>query len=147
MTDNFTPAEWAYLGRRLPSDGKTKPWHAWQDETGRELHYTDGAAVIGGIYEVEVLREEESVRARIKGAKYLGRKVDADEVARNEALDAGTRQELARQAAERKHARSSELDEALAPVLRIARSCRTRHEATMLASVVSSKITEAWWTR
>lgn len=62
-TEPTTTETWLYAGQRL--DGKDKPFEAWHD--GHKIvHFTKliGLAMAGSAYNVEVVRDGDSVRVR-----------------------------------------------------------------------------------
>jgi len=141
---------WAYAGQRWSG---RKQVSVWVDEngTGSELYY-DGknskAVSVGGLYVVKVARPEGRVSAVFSSKRFTGdRHGDDAQVAIWEALDAETRRQAARQAAERKHARNPKIDGYLAGLELLVKQCRTRQEAVALRSLVSERLDEAWWKR
>lgn len=142
-----TMERWHYAGRRQPAKG-AKALHAWLDSQDKVLHYGVGAGVIGGAYDVEVWREDDSVRAGVARATYAGEKHDdQDLVARWELADLTTRQVLAAGAAERRHAKDTSLERNLAGVRRLAAQCRTQDELAALQELVRRETSRAWWSR
>lgn len=138
--------EIVYTGRRLNAEGKAL--HAWLlDERG--LYYTKlKGKSVGGIYTVDADVNDGTVSVYPGSLKYTGQKItDTDRIATWQAADQAARDSVAEAAAERRHAKSAELDAALEPLLRIARSTRTAAGLRALVQVVSNKITEAWWKR
>jgi hypothetical protein len=138
-----TPAEteevWTYGGLRAGARGTRV--HAWIDETGEELWFpkTGARASVGARYKVSV-RRRDGTTSLVGVPGYTGR--SADEQLRRrlwaEHTTAATRLELIR--AERSDARASALDEALAPLLELARGLRTNAERDALAVYVLRKL-------
>jgi hypothetical protein len=139
-----------YAGRRVGSTGKAV--FAWRFGD-RELRYDKlKGTAIGGTYtveaEIEPAVELPGVTVYPATLRYCGDQVDdVDQVALWQAADQDARIDLARAAGERRHAKSTELDAALAPLLELVRKARTRGEVYALEKVVEARIEQAWWKR
>lgn len=135
-----------YAGRRLGKNSKVI--HEWI-HGDRELYFAKlvGSA-IGGLYSVDADLDGDGVSVFQDTLRYTGEKIDdVEQVAVWQAADQSARTSAAERAAERRHSKSTELDEALAPVLRLIQRARTRSEAQAIARVVGDKLDEAWWKR
>ena len=130
---------WTYGGVRV--SGRGQRVHAWIDQAGEELWFpkTGTHAAVGSQYKVTV-KPADGVTSIIGIPKYAGRAV-ADQLRRQlwaQHSAATTRLELIR--AERNDAKRNALDEAIAPLLQIARTLRTTAERDALAVYVIRKI-------
>jgi len=130
---------WTYGGVRV--SGRGRRVYAWIDQAGEELWFpkTGTHAAVGSQYKVTVKRDD-GVTSIIGTPQYAGRASD-DDLRRQlwaQHSAATTSLELAR--AERSDARRNALDEAIAPLLRIARTLRTTAERDALAVYVLRKI-------
>lgn len=147
-TTEPTPTEhtFVYIGRRL--NEKSKVIHAWLLGE-REVYYDKVAGqVVGGIYAMNAVVDDTNLSVYRSTMRYTGQKVDdVDQVAAWQLADQHARTTAAEAAAERRHAKSTELDAALAPLVAVVRKVRTVAEARALAKVVADKILEAWWNR
>jgi hypothetical protein len=128
-----------YGGVRV--SGRGQRVYAWIDQAGEELWFakTGTHAAVGSQYKVTVKRDD-GVTSIIGTPQYAGRACD-DDLRRQlwaQHSAATTRLELAR--AERNDARRNALDEAIAPLLEIARTLRTTAECDALAVYVLRKI-------
>lgn len=139
-----------YCGRRLSSSNKLIFEF---DYEGRALLFTKSRhGTIGGKYTVdaEVAGEGDEARVRIypDSLCYAGEKIDdVDQIAVWEAADRDSWNTSRLLATERKHAKSSELDAALEPAIRIIQKASTRAEAQAVIRVVTEKLDRAWWER
>lgn len=142
-----TPITLVYAGRRL--DTKGKAIHEWRLDDDRLLYYAKLAgSAIGGTYSVDGSIDGATVSVNPHTLRYSGTKdADPDQIALWQAEDQHTRAVVAEAAAERRHAKSTELDDALAPLLAIVQRARTQAEARALIKVVSDKLTQAYWRR
>lgn len=136
------PELWTYGGVRAGKDGKRV--YAWIDPGGDELWFGRvRAAAIGSQYMVSVTRRENTVT--VHGTpEYVG--PDSDPGTRRAlwAADAAAQARLAALRAERSDARRNALDEAIAPLLDIARPLRTGADRDALAAYVIRKLHQAW---
>lgn len=82
MTDERGTTEvWTYTGRRVLADGKVG--HVYLDPSGAEVAYSKvSATVIGGHYEVRVVREGDGVSVLGAKARYVGMPDEVDAVQR-----------------------------------------------------------------
>jgi hypothetical protein len=137
-----TPERWIYGGVHV--SGKGKRVHAWIDPGGHEHVYADtGSYVIGGIYDVEVDRENANLTRT--APKYTGERI-ADDDRRRElyAADQFARAQLARLAMERGDAKRDELAGLLDPLREFAATLRTSAERDAFAAMVLRTINTAW---
>ncbi len=138
--------DFVYAGRRLAGNGKTlHEWHLGD----HELYFAKlPGQAIGGVYTVKAEISGDNVQIYTGTQRYSGQKIsDVTQIAAWQAADQHARTAAAEAAAERRHAKSTELDTALADVLEIARRARTRADVTALTRVVSDKLLDAWRTR
>lgn len=147
MADERVTRRLVYGGQRLTGTKSAHGWYEVDDFDGNGYLWDKLKGVsIGGIYTVESPAEDPVGSVFTGTLQYTREKIDdLDTIARWQAVDADVKATLGRQAAERKHGKSTELDEALEPLLRMAREARTRHEARALATLASERITEAYW--
>lgn len=135
-----------YCGRRL---GKADKLVYEFEYAGRSLWYSKGIThgVVGGRYTVDAeVTDDGGVTIYPTTLTYTGEKIDdVDQVAVWEAVDRDTYATHRLKAAERKHARSSELDIALEPLTRLIAKASTRAEAQAIMRVVTAKLDDAWW--
>jgi hypothetical protein len=150
MTDK-TRERIIYRGRRV--DGKGKAAYAWLvPGTSQPMQFGKlKASAVGGIYSVlaEPRNEAGEIVTVYPGSLQYEQEIhdDAEQVAAWQVEDRLAVDELARAAAQRRQARNPELEEALEPLLRIARRLTSRNDAYAFARLVTERITEAWWTR
>ena len=142
-----TAETWTYGGVRADKDGKK--WHAWIDPAGEEHWFarTGGRMAVGSHYTLQVTRSGDGA-ITIHGTPEYARSQAAQET--RAALQAAhtvaqTRLEALR--AERDAARSSALDEAIAPLFELAAPLRTGAQRDALAAYVIRKLHNAWATR
>lgn len=146
MSDERVTVRLTYAGRRMPPKRTdSKPIHLWVAEDGAERVYGFGGAAVGGVYTFECPASEPT--SVYKGTQtWTGEQCDdSDQVAAWQLEDASTMQALGRRAAEKRLAKSNELDEALEPLLRIVRRLRTRHDVYAVSAYVSERIVETFW--
>ncbi len=140
-----------YRGRRV--DGKGSVGYAWLvPDSGQPMQFGKlKASGVGGIYSVlaEPRNDVGEIVTVYPGSLRYEQAVwdNADEVAAWQVEDRLAVDEQARAAAQRRQARNPELEDALAPLLRIARQLNNRNDAYAFARLVTERITEAWWTR
>lgn len=134
-----------YCGRRL---GKADKLIYEFEYAGRSLVFAKMThGVVGGRYTVDAdVADDGGVSIYPATLTYTGEKIDdVDQVAVWEAVDRDTYATHRLKAAERKHARSSELDIALEPLARLIAKAGTRAEAQAIMRVVTAKLDDAWW--
>lgn len=138
---------WTYLGRRFDA-GQRKMYYAWMQPDGKEGHFSKTKGlVIGGIYSVLVNRKDDdsvSVYAN-PGPQFTNQTVDDERRALMEAQDREAYNEQQRTAAEKRHAASSPLSEALAPLVELAGKTRSYQDLRALQAVVHEKIADAYF--
>lgn len=135
-----------YAGRR--DDGKSLA-HLWVDDDDRLRSFAKvNATVVGGIYTVEgEIKDDGGMTIQTSTLTWTGDKVDETTAAIWQADDEAARLAKSRRDAERRAGKSTELDQALEPLLQLVRACRTRGDLYALHTVVGERITEAWWKR
>lgn len=137
---------WTYGGIRVDKNGRK--WHAWLDESGTERWFgrTGGQMAVGSHYTVTVSRPAGTITVHGTPA-YAGTRADDDtrRALWTEHTLAQTRLETLR--AERNAARSNALDEAIAPLLKLAAPLRTSAERDALAAYVIRRLHSTWGTR
>jgi hypothetical protein len=138
-----TTERWVYLGQRLARDGRLV--HCWRDPSGSEGLWPKLAGrVVGGAYQVRVLRGE-SGGARAYPPESLNElDLDGDEVLILQARDQADRLEKRKNDAEKRMAKPGELDHALRELEAIAANCRSFPEIDALQAVVRARINTAW---
>lgn len=144
MTEQITLT---YKGRRLGQSNKIL--YVYEHE-GRQLIYSKVShGVVGGRYAVDAdLGEEGAVDIYPSTMRYTGEKIDdLEQVAAWEAADRDAWNTSRQLAVERKHAKSSELDVALEPIVGVIQKASTRAEAHAIIRVISEKLDRAWWER
>jgi hypothetical protein len=138
---------WVYAGVRMNGDGKKR--HAWIDPAAHEQWFTKGSArwVIGAVYEVSVTRNGD--RRTQHGDPVLAEAADHDDprVADYEAADRIAKTHLAARQRERDAAKTSALDEAIAPLERIAARFGSGADLDALAAYVTRRICAAYFNR
>jgi len=98
--------------------------------------------VTGGLYAVKVTQAG-GTTTRTRPA-YTGRRSDAVDLAALAALESAAEQEIARRRSERSDAAIDELDEAIAPLLAIARKMPTRAARRALIADVLQRMSDTW---
>jgi hypothetical protein len=137
--------EWTCMGVRVNAKGKRVVF--WLTPDGTELAYLEKISyVTGGIYEVEVTRTEGHV-LRDK-PRYTRRWLDRDDprVQKWHLSEMTAEQQLAREARERKDKAAGfvALDQAMEPLLQIARSYRTNAQRDALIADVIRRLSTPW---
>lgn len=117
-----TTARFVYVGKRQHSRGLAHAWLREDDLDGDEMLYTKlKASVVGGVYEVEIVEQDDdhtTVRAGTLG--WQGEKVDdGDLVANWELRSRAAQQAHDVEKAEKRAASDSELARAMDPLRRI----------------------------
>lgn len=134
-----------YQGRRLGQGAKLL--HTF-DHDGTPASFAKAPhGVIGGKYTIkaDLGAEDEPISIYPSTLHYDGSKIDdTDLVAVWEAADRAAWDTSRRLAMERKHKRSSELDQALAPLLRVIDRATTYQETEAIINVVTRKLNGAW---
>lgn len=152
MTDTTDPTEiqeWVYAGRRLNSKGK--PVDAWVTEAGKgkQVHFGAGTKlsthIIGALYRAKV--EVEGDTMTLYGVPTFVEGMHAPEADRREwtALDSVTNTKLAAERRERNAAKVEALDEALKPLVEIAKTLRSRADQDAFLATVIRRLTTAAW--
>jgi hypothetical protein len=144
VTENEPAAEvWTYPGIRVGARGTRV--HAWLDARGEELWFakTGARAAVGSLYTVQVTRNGDATS--IQGTPtYTGRAVGDQTRQRlwTEHTTATARLQMIR--SERAASRRNALDEAIAPLLELARPLRTAADRDALAAYVIRKLHNTW---
>ena len=135
--EEFTVERWINAGRRFwPDSGKLVD--AWRDPSGKELHYDKLNGSPGGEYDIKVSRGEGT---RVSGTPVFRQMhTDRDQVMAWQVQDRKAQDELARHRLEKNAKRMSELDEAMEPILAIARRLRSTSDRAALANYIAAKI-------
>jgi hypothetical protein len=138
---------WTWAGLRLNGD---KPSICWIDPDGHELYFSNrklAGSAIGGTYRAEIIRKPDGgislfgAPVFVRAAEYGS---DDTDRLRWTAADKLTRTAQARKRAEANAAKRSALDDALAPVVKIAAGLRTNADRDALAAYVLREINSAW---
>jgi len=148
MADAERQAErWVYAGVRMDNGGRK--YYVWIDPTGEERWFSKGAAhhVIGAIYQVEVTYSDG--RCTRHGDPAFAEAADHDDprVAEYEAADRIARTHLASRQRERNAAKTSALDEAIAPLERVAAQFSSGADLDALTAYVTRRIHAAYFNR
>lgn len=143
MSADFDAETWVYAGRRVLSTGKLG--YAWLDgKLDTELLFGphSKATVVGGIYNTEVKRDGDRTTMRL--GQFTGeRHPDDVRTALLQAKDRAAYEEQQQSAAERKLAADGPLEQALAPLLAIAATCKTYSQITALEAEVIRRLRRA----
>lgn len=148
MADAGPQAErWVYAGVRIDNGGKKH--YTWIDPAGEERWFSKGAAhhVIGAVYDVNVTYRDD--RCTRHGDPAFAGAADHDDpkVAEYEAADRIARTHLASRQRERNAAKTSALDEAIAPLERIAAQFASGADLDALTAYVTRRIHAAYFSR
>lgn len=139
-----TTETWTYGGVRVLRDGKRA--HAWVDPSGEELLYQKigRRAAVGYLYEATVERDGDHITLHGQ-PRSIGEQTDAETRLRLRAADSAATTRLATLARERKEGAEDALNEALAPLVKLARGCRTGAERDALIATVLRRMQSAAW--
>lgn len=132
---------WTYAGKRI---NNTKLSDCWYDGD-KLLYYTGfGAGSVGSMYEIDVTREDDSIKVRTTRPKYIGKRhPDADMVARFVTQDLSDRAKYRAIRDEKKD--PGALDEAMEPLLAYARAAnRTSGGKDALVAAVIRRLYDVW---
>lgn len=146
MADAEVPTEqWIYAGLRLISGKRVT---AWLDESGVELLYADSKRnfIVSGGYEVRVTRGDDRVTRH--GEPRFMTLVPVESSRRREwdAETAVVETELARGKLERKaRTTPTALDDAIAPLIVIAKTHRTRYGRAAFTAYVIQELNRGAW--
>lgn len=134
---------WVYGGVRVLRDGKRA--HAWIDPAGELLLYSriGAKAAVGYKYEVTVEREGEQV-SLVGSPRFTPDQADMETRRRLAVEDSVANTRLATLARERKAANQDALDEALEPLVRLAKGMRTGAERDALIATVLRRLARTW---
>jgi hypothetical protein len=139
---------WTYGGVRADKHGKK--WHSWLDAAGEDHWFArtgGGTMAIGSRYTLRVTRRDDGGITLHGIPEYAGS--EADQVTRQGlwAQHAVAQAQIEARRAERDAGRRNALDEALAPLVDLARSLRTGAQRDALTAHVIRKLHNAWTTR
>lgn len=139
-----TTERWIYGGIRVLHDRRI---HAWIDPNGQQCLYQlkrAGSWVIGGYYTARVARNGDATT--LYGTPhYTGDGNAPDDVRRDLwAKDTAARTRLALLAQERNQARRTAIDEALDPLLTLARTAKTSADRDALTAYVLRRMITSW---
>lgn len=141
-----TVEQWIFGGVRVLNDKRV---HAWIDkeitpETGRERLYTaKGKFVIGGVYEVKISRDGGKM-AMIGEPKYTGETANYEDRRLLWAKESAALTRLSALSRERNDAKQNALDEAMEPLIEVARKLRTGAEKDALVAYIIRRIYSPW---
>jgi hypothetical protein len=139
--DDWPTERWTFAGTRVNAKGKRV--HAWLEPGGSAYLYAPkGSPVIGGVYTVQVKREDDSVRRT--EPQYDGEINPDIDRAELQARDHAAKVRLAGIAAERKQGGYQALDEAIEPLVKVAAKLRTGAERDALIAYVTRRLNAAW---
>ncbi|MGH3998529.1 hypothetical protein OG984_03020 [Nocardioides sp. NBC_00368] len=137
-----------YLGRRLGQGAKLV--HTF-DRDGTPASFAKAPhGVIGGKYTIkaDLGAEGDPISIYPSTLHYEGEKIDDTHlIALWEAADRDARATSRVLAMERKHKRSSELDQVLAPLIAVIQRACTIEECEAIINVVTRKLNQAWHRR
>ena len=139
----YTPELWTYGGVRKTSSGKRA---AWYDASREALSYSatgTGGLVVGGVYEAQISRDGEHIWRDGNSLVYQGPQEDREWVAELQAADRIARTQLAAAAREKSDARTSALNDAIAPLEEIAAKFVDPADVDALALYVIRRLHEA----
>lgn len=137
-----------YQGRRLGQGAKLV--HTF-DHDGTPVSFAKAPhGVIGGKYTIkaELSADSDPVSIYPSTLHYEGEKIDdTDLIAVWEAADRDAWETSRVLAMERKHKRSSELDQALTPLISVVERAATIEECQAIINVATRKLNQAWHRR
>lgn len=129
----FVTERWVYLG---PHGGSAS--HVWRDPSEQKLVYDKlKARIFGGIYSVQVRRQDDSVRV-LRDVTWTGER--AEDAAAIEVQARKTEVMNARIRLEKNSSRHATIDEAIEPLIEIAANLISTTDRAALAEYVTSKI-------
>lgn len=141
---NLRPADgeietWTYVGRRFLTGNKIG--YAWIDATDEEVMFDKiKATVVGGLYEIEVVRGGDKLSVYKNTVKYVGPSgSDKDTVAKWAALDKAAYTEQQRRAVERKAAKE---DQPLANLTLAQVATMVRRSPSQRSAIIATVINE-----
>lgn len=135
-----TTERWVCLGRRW-STGRRRLYTVWRSQAdGTDRYYTALPGVVGGRYEVTVSRDGDS--RTVHGTPTFTDRADlpADEIGAWEVADRAAYATHRAHTLEASAKRTSEVDTALAPLLRIAARLTAYADREALARYVAAKV-------
>jgi hypothetical protein len=139
--------EWVHTGVRVSSKGKRVT--TWQVPSGKAISFIERKSYItGGVYTVKVSDAEGGGIVRHGDPRWDHRYDNDDDVAQWRAREVAAEAALAHKVNERAAAKRDALNEAMNPLVNIARTLRTSAERDAFIAHIINRITqEAWWTR
>jgi hypothetical protein len=138
--DGFAPEEWVYLGQCRLQGGGTG--HEWRTPDGKPVVYAKlKARVLGGVYQLNVRRTDERVTVQPGTLSYSGHQVEDAAAIQLIGMEAERKIKVKR--LEANTSRTAQLDEALAPLLELARGLKTYSDRRALLDYVASKVANA----
>lgn len=141
--EEYVTETWTYAGQRVGSDRKR--WGAWVDGEGKVRLYAEARAahyVVAGRYEVQV-RHADGKTWRRPDPQYTGERDDS-RAAEHATADHIARIKLAAAKVERSHLKQDALDDALAPLMKLAAAYRNQSDQDALAAYVIRQLHAAW---
>lgn len=145
------PERWAYAGRRpAKNSGLLGAWVP-EDSTGDDQmrYWPEGSRVyvIGGIYELQVIRSETGSMTRRGDPHYTGDRLSDHQLrARWEIEDRHASRAAGRERAEKRHRKDTVLATALIPLQQIAAGLKTRSQLAALQEYVAGQLSESFYT-
>lgn len=140
--ENAVTELWIYAGKHI-SKGRLRDH--WVDPEGRDLLYPSlKANVIGGIYEVRVDRGAETLSVYGTPSWTGERMTDHQKMTEYIVKDTSQRTQHTQLRREKNAGDDNPLDDALQPLLRYARACKTRQDKDALIATVIRRMTDAW---
>jgi hypothetical protein len=137
--DGWRVERWAYKGVRETSDHKLcHTWHGPNGDGEPLIFLKVKAGAVGGVYEVEVQREDGEFKSARLAVKYTGdREWDENLIAEWKTKDRLAKVALARRRKERKAAEGDEFRDAVAPLKALMdRSTTWTNRSAFVAMVV-----------
>ena len=140
-----TEETWTRAGVRVGTSGKRVTcWVRPGGKTTVSLVTKRGTSAVGGRYAFKVTYGPDSSLTGIWGPlHYVDRDPDDEKVAAWRAHEVAAETHFAREAAERKAKAEDPLDEALAPLVEIARTLRTGADRDAFASYIIRRVARA----
>jgi hypothetical protein len=137
---------WVYGGIRVLDNKRV---HAWIDPSGRELlyaHKRSGTWAVGSFYTARVTRNGPHTTLYATPSYHGDGYADTGLRRRLWAQDTAARARLALVAQERNAARRNAIDEALMPLLDVARTLKTGADRDAFTAYVIRQLAAAWYT-
>jgi len=136
----YFPEIWTYGGIREFNGGRR---HLWYTPEGKGLYYKGtGHYVTGGLYNVEARREDGHTFMRT--GTYTGERVDAARCLELSVAEQAALTRIATLRRERKDGAEDAITEALAPLVRIARTMSTNADRDALVARIIREFRTIW---